>query len=109
MLDAGARDAQRRARHRGEPDQRTDLDMIGPDRIARRAQRRRAVHDHGVGADALDPRAERDQEMREVLHMRFGGDVAQIAGAVGRDRGDQGVLGRGHAGFVEENVRALEA
>ena len=30
MLDAGARDAQRRARHRGEPDQRADLDMIGP-------------------------------------------------------------------------------
>ena len=32
MLDAGARDAQRRARHRGEPDERADLDVIGPDR-----------------------------------------------------------------------------
>ena len=35
MLDAGARDAQRRARHRGKPDQRADLDMIGLDRGSR--------------------------------------------------------------------------
>ena len=44
MFDAGARDAQRRARHRGKPDQRADLDMVGLDRIAsqRRASPARA-------------------------------------------------------------------
>ena len=47
-----------------------DLDMVGLDRTAR-AKRRRTVHDDGVGADALDLGAERDQEMREVLHMRL--------------------------------------
>src|SRR5581483_8666877 len=29
MLDAGTHDADRRARYRGEPDQRADLDMVG--------------------------------------------------------------------------------
>ena len=108
MLDAGLRDAQRRARHRGEPDQGADLDMVGLDRIAGAAERRRAVHDDGVGADALDLRAERDQEMREVLHMRLGGGVAQIGGAVGGDGCDQRVFGGGDAGLVEEHVGALQ-
>ena len=76
MLDAGLRDAQRRARHGGEPDQGANLDMVGLDRIAGAAERRRAVHDDGVGADAFDLRAERDQEMREILHMGLGGGVA---------------------------------
>ena len=53
VLDAGARDAQRRMRHRGEPDPRTHLDMVGPDRLARRAPRRLAVPATGVGAAAL--------------------------------------------------------
>ena len=109
MLDAGARDAQRRARHRGEPDQRADLDVIGPDRIAAAAERRWSVHDHGIGADALDAGAKRDQEMREVLHMRLGSDVAQMGGAVRRHRGHQRVFGGGHAGLVEKNVGADEA
>ena len=108
MLDAGPRDAQRRTRHRGEPDQRADLDMVGLDRIAGGAERRRSVHDHGVGADALDAGAERDQEMREVLHMRLGGGVAQIGGAMRRHRGHQRVFRGRHAGLVEENVGAPE-
>ena len=108
MPDAGPRDPQRRTRHRGEPDQRAHLDMVGLDRVAGGAERRRSVHDHGVGADALDAGAERDQEMREVLHMRFGGDVAQISGAMRRHRGDQRVFGGRHAGLVEEDVGAPE-
>ncbi len=36
MRDAGARDAQRRARHGGKPDQRADLDVIRADPIAAR-------------------------------------------------------------------------
>src|SRR6202043_3566101 len=109
MLDPGARDAQGRTRPRGEPDQRADLDVVGPDRIADRAERGRAGHDHGVGADALDPGPERDQEMREVLHMRLGGDVAQMAGAMGSDRGRPRLFGSSHARLVEEDVGAFEA
>ena len=44
--------------------------------------------------------------MREILHMRLGGGVAQIGGAVGGDGCDQGVLGGGDAGLVEEDVGA---
>src|SRR3954468_9328069 len=80
--------------------------MVGLDRIAGAAERRRPVHDDGVGADALDLGAERDQEMREVLHVRLGGGVAQICGAVGGDGCDQRVFGGGDAGLVEEYVRA---
>ena len=53
-------------------------------------------------------RAERDQEMREILHMRLGRGIAQIGGAVRRDRRDQRVLGRRDAGLVEKDVGALE-
>ncbi len=63
-------------------------------------------HHHGVGADTLDGCSERDQEMREILHMRLGGDVAQIGRAVRGDRGHQCVLGRGDARLVEEDVGA---
>ena len=47
--------------------------------------------------------------MREVLHMRLGGGVAQIRDAVRRDGRDQRVLGRGDAGLVEEDVGAGQA
>jgi hypothetical protein len=82
-------------------------DMIGLDRIACRAECGRPVHHHGVGADALDPRAERSQKMREILDVRLGGRVAQVGGALRRHRRDQRVFGRGDAGFVEEDVGAL--
>jgi len=46
--------------------------------------------------------------MREVLDMRLGSDVAQMAGAVRRHRGHQCVFRGRHAGLVEEDVGALE-
>ena len=108
MLDTGARDPKRRTRHRGEPDQRADLDVIRLNGVTRTAQRCRPVYDDGVGADTLDLGAERDQEMREVLHMRLGGGIAQVSGAVGSNRCDQRVFGSRHAGLVEEDVGALQ-
>ena len=81
--------------------------MVGLDRVARAAKRRRSVHDDGVGADALDPGAERDQEVGKVLHMRLGGGIAQMGRTVGADRGDEGVFGRGDAGLIEEDVGAF--
>ncbi len=83
--------------------------MVGADGVPRGAERRAALDHHGVGADTLDLRAELDQEMREILHMRLGGGVAQISGAARGDGCDQRVLGCGHAGLVEEDVGALEA
>ena len=53
-------------------------------------------------------RAERDQEIGEVLHMRLGGGVAQVGRALGRDGRDQRVLGGGDAGLVEEDVGAVQ-
>jgi hypothetical protein len=82
--------------------------MVGLDRIARAAERRRAVDDDGVGADALDLGAERDQEVGEILYMRLGSGVAQVSGAAGGNGGDQRVFGGGDAGFVEEDVGALQ-
>ena len=35
------------------------------------------LHDHRVGADAVDARAERHEELREVLDVRLGGGIAQ--------------------------------
>ena len=108
MLDAGAGDAQRRACHGGKADQRADLDVVGLDSVGGLSQRRRPMHDHGVGADALDLRAERHEEIGEVLHMGLGGRVAQIGDALGGDRRDQGILRRGDARLVQEHVRAGE-
>ena len=76
MLHAGAGDARGRVRHRGKADQRADLDVIGPDTRRSPNAALRAVHDHRVGADAVDARPERDEEMGEILHMRFGRGIA---------------------------------
>src|SRR4051812_39846062 len=61
-----------------------------------------------VGADTLDLRAERVQEMREVLDVRLGGGIAQDRRAARRRRGNERVLRRGDARLVEEHVGADE-
>ena len=81
----------------------------GPIAMGGGVQRRRSVHHHGVGADAVDLRAQRDEEMREVLHVRLGGGVAQRRRAVRRDGRHQRVLGRRDARLVEEDVGALQS
>jgi hypothetical protein len=77
VLDASALDADRRARDRREADERADLDVVGADRVRGPVERRAAVHGHGVGADPVDPRAERDEEVGEVLHVRLARGVAE--------------------------------
>src|SRR6185295_11823637 len=72
VLDASLGDTELRACHRGEPDQRADLDVVGADRVCRRGERCWSMDHHGVGADALDARAKGDQETGEILNMRFG-------------------------------------
>ncbi|MNY77786.1 hypothetical protein D3C86_2178080 [compost metagenome] len=80
--------------------------MIGSDAMIGAPQWPPAMDGHGVGADALDMGAERDQEPGEILHMGLGGAVAQDRHTFCRDRGTQRILRCGHRGFVEEYVRA---
>ncbi len=87
VLDARVLDRELRFRHRGEADERADLDVVGPDAVGAAAQRRAAVDGHRVGADALDAGAERDEEVGEILHVRLGGGVAQHGRSFGHDRG----------------------
>ena len=54
VLDAGVRDADLGARHRRQPDERADLDVIGADACVRAAERAPAVDGEHVGADAVD-------------------------------------------------------
>ena len=83
--------------------------MVGPDRVVDRANRRRPMHDHGIGADTLDAGAQRDQEVREILHMRLGRRITHVRGAVGDDRGHQRIFGRSDTGLVEKDIRTLQA
>ena len=108
MRDAGMADGEGRARHGGKSDQRADLDMIRADPVRASAEPAAAVDGHRVGADAFDPRAERDEEVGEVLHVRLGGGVAQHRDALGAGGGAQGIFRRGDARLVEEDVGAGE-
>ena len=61
-----------------------------------------------VRADALDAGAHGDEELREVLHVRLAGGVAEHRRALRRDGGDERVLGGRDARLVEEDVGAAE-
>jgi hypothetical protein len=47
--------------------------------------------------------------MREILDVGLAGRVPQYRCALRGRCGDQGVLGRGDAGFVEEDIRSTKA
>ena len=106
VFDTGILDGQLGTGDGGEPEQRRHFDMIRPDAEAGAAQLATAFDVHGVGADAIDLGAERHQEVGEILHVRFGGGVAQHRCAVRDDGGTQRVLGGRDAGFIEEHVGA---
>ena len=50
----------------------------------------------------------RDEEVREVLHVRLAGGVAEDRRALGGDGRGERVLGGGDARLVEEDVGAAE-
>ena len=108
MLDAGVGDANVRRRHRGQADERADLDVIGPDAMRRAAELAAAVDRDLVRADAVDLGAERDEEMTEILHVRLARGVAEHRGSRRRDRRHERVLGPGDARLVEEDVGAAK-
>src|SRR5439155_5609295 len=59
------------AGHRREADEAADLDVLGPDSVAAAVEPLDAFDPDRVRADALDARAERDEEIAEVLHVRL--------------------------------------
>ena len=108
VLDAGVGDAQRGARHRRQPDERADLDVVRPDPMA---TRRPAVRPPST-VIVLVPipsicGAQRDEELRQILHVRLAGRVAEHRRAAGRGRDHQRVLRRRDARLVEKDIGAL--
>src|SRR6266699_4082270 len=79
MLDASVLDSQLRLRDRSEADEGADLNVIGTDGVRDRcgAERAATLNGHGVRADALDLRSQRDEKAREILDMRLAGSVAK--------------------------------
>src|SRR5215207_9421111 len=106
MLDTCGLDTDLRARDGRESDERTDLDVIGPDAMRATPDRPTAVNGDRIGSDPIDLRAEGAEEMREVLDVRLAGRVAQDRRPTRRSRGDQRVFGSCNAWLVEKNVRA---
>src|SRR2546430_2764817 len=108
VIAAYAVDRQRTARHGREPDERSDLDMIGTDRMRRRFQRAAALDREGVGADAVYACAHGDEKPRQILHVRLRRGVAEHGRATRLHRRHQRVLGTGDTRLVEEDVAPLE-
>ena len=111
MLDARRFDPQLRACRRGESDERSDFDVVGPDRMLDllAAKRSTAFDYQVVGANSLNSRAQRNEkEMREVLHVRLAGRVAQNRLALGGAGSHECVLRCRDARLVEEDVGSSE-
>ena len=81
-----------------------DFDVIGADTMCAAVQSIDAVHGERVGADSFDFCAHPDQEVREVLYMRFAGRVPENRRAFRECRRAHRVLGTGHTRLVEKDV-----
>ncbi len=82
--------------------------MIGSDRVRRGSQWLPPIDRHGVGADAVDGRAHRDEKAGEILHVWFRRDVAKHGGALRAHRRHQGVFGARDTGLIEKDVGATQ-
>src|SRR5688572_10989436 len=108
VLEARVLDAQLGARDGREADERSNLDVIGPDRVRSPAYGMTPVNRERIRPDPLDVGAERGEKMRQVLHVGLARRVAKHGGAGGGDSRGQRILGRGDAGLIEKDVGALE-
>ena len=102
-------DGDGRSGHRRQPDEGADLEVVGADAVTARLELTHPFDGQGVGADAGDLGAERDQHAAEPLHMGLTGGVADDAPARGEHRRHQDVLGARDRRLVEEDVGAREA
>ena len=108
VLRVGAFDRDVAARDRGHADEAADLDVIGADRPRAAVQLLDAVDAQDVRLDAVDLRAEGDEEPAQVLHVRLARRVAEDGLARREDGSHEGVLRRHDARLVEEDVRAAQ-
>ena len=93
----------------GHADEAADLDVLGADRVRAAASRPSTPVDvEHVRADAVDLRAERDEEAAEVLDVRLAGGVRDHRLARRERRGHHGVLGAHDRRLVEVDVRAAQ-
>ena len=69
------------------------LDAVGHDGIGSAVQTRLAGDDQAIGADALDLRAHRDEQLAEVDDFRLARGIFHDAGAVRQHGGHQRVFG----------------
>ena len=92
-----------------EADEAADLDVLGADPPLAAGERLDALDAQHVRLDALDLRAERDEEAAEILDVRLAGGVADHRLARRQHGGHDRVLGRHHARLVEEDVLAAQA
>ena len=103
-LDVLDRDlAARRGGQRGEA---RDLDVLRADPVRAALQLLDTVDAKDVRADPLDLRAERDEEVAQVLDVRLAGRVTDDRLALREHGGHHGVLGRHDARLVEEQALA---
>ena len=65
------------ARRGGKADEARDLDVVGADSVLPSSELVDALDVQHVRADALDARAERDEEAAEVLDVGLAGGVAE--------------------------------
>ena len=108
IIGAHAVDRDGAVRHGREPEERADLDVVGADREGRRTERRAPLDRERIAADPVDPAAQADQIASQILHVRLAGGIAEDRGPRGRHRSHEGVLGRGDARLIQEDVRAAQ-
>ena len=94
--------------HGGEADEARHLDVVGPDPPLAAGERRDALDAEHVRLDPLDLRSERDEEAAEILDVWLAGGVADHGLTRRQHGGHDGVLGRHHAGLVQEDALAAE-
>src|SRR4051812_44304468 len=83
--------------------------MVGADSMRCAAEDVSALDCQLVGADAVDTRAQGDEEMTKILDVRLTGGVAQDRRAFRAHRRGDGVLCSRDARLIEEDVGTRQA
>src|SRR6188508_3338131 len=109
VLDARVGDADLGLGDRGQPDERADLDVVGADPVRGSTEASSSIDRELVGPDPVNLRAERHEEMTQVLDVGLARRVAKNRRAAGRDGGDESILGSGDTRLVEEDVGTAKA
>ena len=93
---------------RRQPDERAHLNVIRANRELAATERPSAVDGELIRANALDLRAECDQEVAQVLHVRLASGVAQGGRPSGSHSRCDRVFGAGDAWLIQKHVGAAQ-